>query len=200
MNLIASALTTIQQSLDQYLRNLSDSPDPAVVLEAPFNPDGSVNDGARDKVAMVVYGIRKETSISTRSPGVTPSGAMASASTPAPLYIDIELAFVANFSGKKYVNGLEAIDRVIGYFQQNPVFSRSSAPQLDARLGKLTFDFLNLELADLNYVMSNMGIKYVPSAFYQLRMIPFDSGTIQSRTYLATEPKIVHPGSDRAAL
>jgi hypothetical protein len=50
----------------------------------------------------------------------------------------------------------------------------------------LTLDFENLTPVDVNYVMSMLGTRYLPSAFYKLRMIPFASIAMQARTYPVT--------------
>jgi hypothetical protein len=54
---------------------------------------------------------------------------------------------------------------------------------LDPAFDKLTLEFENLSPVDVNYVMSMLGTRYLPSAFYKLRMIPFASTAMQGRTY-----------------
>lgn len=91
--------------------------------------------------------------------------------------------FMANFAEKSYPDGLAALSRLISYFQQTPVLTPQNAPELSPEIDKLTLDFENLTPVDVNYVMSMLGTRYLPSAFYKLRMIPFASTAMQGRTY-----------------
>jgi hypothetical protein len=199
MDLITNALSTLQQMVNQALQNeagTSSTSGPIVVLGSPVNPDGSLNDTVRDKVAMVLYNLQRETSLSSR--GGAQQGAGGLSTGPAPLYLDMDIAFLANYAGKRYADGLSAISQVISFFQQNPVFTQSSAPELDPQLGKLSVEFTSLTAADLSYVMGVIGTKYVPSAFYQVRLIPFNAATIKSRVPAVGTPKVASPGGSTA--
>jgi len=68
------------------------------------------------------------------------------------------------------------ISRTIAFFRQNPVFTHDNLPSLDANIDKLTVEFTSLDLASLHCLMRNMGAKYLPSAYYKVRMIPFYEG------------------------
>ncbi|MEA3066482.1 MAG: hypothetical protein QOJ27_2943 [Sphingomonadales bacterium] len=93
--------------------------------------------------------------------------------------------FMANFSAKNYPEGLEAISLVISFFQQNPCFTQSNAPDLGPEIDKITMEMSNLDASELNHVMGMLGTKYLPSVFYKLRMLPFASTAMQARTYPA---------------
>jgi hypothetical protein len=92
-----------------------------------------------------------------------------------PLYVDLFVLFYANFADRNYIEGLTMISRVIAFFQQNPVFTRDNLPDLDPVIDKLRFEFTNLDLGSLNHLMGNLGVKYLPSAYYKVSMIPFQS-------------------------
>jgi hypothetical protein len=200
MDLIPNALTTLQHLVNQALQNESGTSltsGPIVVLGGPVNPDGSLNDTVRDKVAMVLYNLHRETSLSSRG-GAQPGAGGQLSTGPSPLYLDLDIAFLANYSGKRYADGLSAISQVISFFQQNPVFTQSSAPDLDPQFGKLSVEFNSLTATDLSYVMGVIGIKYVPSAFYQVRMIPFNATTIKARVPAVGTPRVASPGGSTA--
>ena len=94
--------------------------------------------------------------------------------------------FMANFAEKSYADGLAALSRLIGFFQQNPFFNAQTAPALDPAIGKLTLDLESMSPVDVNYVMSMLGVRYLPSAFYKLRMIPFASSAMRARSHAVT--------------
>lgn len=178
---IKGVMEIICRKANEYLQNLSDRPDEWVTLTSIVDHDGSMNDAARDKIVMNVYNITRENVISTYTPSIP--GKDAFAIVQAPIYIDLHLMFMANFTNQRYPDGLEAISRIISFFQQNPWFNQSNAPDLDPEVGKITLELESLSPVDVNYVMGMLGTKYFPSAFYKLRMLPFASTAMQARTY-----------------
>jgi len=178
---IRGTLEVIRRMANEYLQNLSDRPDDWVVLTSIIDHDGSLNEAARDKIVMNVYNITREHVMSTYAPAK--AGRDSYAIVQPPIYIDLHLMFMANFTNQRYADGLEAISRIISFFQQTPWFNQSNAPDLDPEVDKVTLELDSLDPVDVNYVMGMMGTKYFPSAFYKLRMLPFASTAIQARTY-----------------
>ncbi len=190
MDIIRNALDTICGLANAYLQNIDHRAEGWVVLTSLVDHDGSINPAARDKVVMSVYNLTRETSISTYQPtqsaGQRHKAGDSLAVVSPPLYVDVHLMFMANFAERNYSDGLAMLSRVISYFQQNPVFTQANAPGLDPDIDKLTLDFDNLSPVDVNYVMSMLGTRYLPSAFYKLRMLPFTSLAMQARAYPVT--------------
>ncbi|WP_337846187.1 DUF4255 domain-containing protein [Sphingomonas sp.] len=186
-DLIRNALETICALANAYLENLDRRDDAWVSLTSLVDHGGALNQGARDKIIMCVYNITRETTISTYQPTLSSGRNMDPAAALAivcpPLFIDIHLMFMANFTEKNYGDGLAALSRLIAYFQQTPYYDAANAPMLAHAFDKLTLEFENLSPVDVNYVMSMLGTRYLPSAFYKLRMIPFASTAMQGRAY-----------------
>ncbi len=186
-DLIRNALETICGLANAYLENLDPRGDAWISLTSLVDHNGALNPGARDKIVMCIYNITREVTISTYqstlSGGRKSDPAAGLAIVSPPLFIDVHLMFMANFTEKNYPDGLAALSRLIGYFQQTPYYDPSNAPTLDPAFDKLTLEFENLSPVDVNYVMSMLGTRYLPSAFYKLRMIPFASTAMQGRTY-----------------
>lgn len=132
---------------------------------------------------MTLYNISRENIVSTYTS--TKAGVGGFAIVQPPIYIDLHVMFMANFSAKNYSEGLEAISLVISFFQQNPCFTHSNAPDLGPEIDKITMEMSNLDASELNHVMGVLGTKYLPSVFYKLRMLPFASKAMQARTYPA---------------
>ena len=129
---------------------------------------------------MFLANIQHETIISTYN-RTTPVKDDQYAVVAPPLYIDLFVLFFANFYDKNYTEGLGMIARTISFFQQNPWFTHNNLPGLDPVIDKLTFEFTNLEVTGVNYLMGLTGAKYLPSAFYKVRMIPFTSDAVQGQ-------------------
>lgn len=191
MDLIRNSLETICGLANAHLENLDRRGDAWIVLTSPTDHSGQPSEHARDKIVMCVCNISRETFISNYAPAKTGGDSFAVVNPP--LYIDLQILFMANFSGNNYSDGLAALSRVIAYFQQTPSLTQQNAPGLAPGIDKLTMELENVSPAEVNYVMGMLGTRYLPSVFYKLRMLPFVSSAMQSRAYPVTE------GSDPGA-
>lgn len=187
MDLIRNALEVLQRQLNQYLENVDRRGDDWVTLTSLVDHNGALNQAAKDKIVMCIYNITRETTISTYQTTTADRTITGNPNSLAivnpPLYVDIHLMYMANFTEKNYADGLSAISRLIGFFQKNPVFNMTNCPSLSPEIYKLTLDLENLSPVDVNYIMSMLGTRYLPSAFYKLRMIPFVSQAMRGRAY-----------------
>jgi len=190
MDLLRNTLQVICDQANSYLNNIDHRSDDWVVLTSTVDHDGSLNQYTRNKIVMSVYNITREAFSSSYIP-VQPnrSGNGATEGLPVvspPLYLNIHLMFMANFTELSYPDGLAALSRLISFFQQKRVFTPQNAPDLAREIDKLTMDIENLPPVDVNYVMSMLGTRYLPSAFYKLRMVPFASSAMLERSYPVT--------------
>ncbi len=178
---IRNVLEVIRKTSNEYLQNTDRRGDDWVVLSSVVDHDGSINDSTRDRVVMTLYNITRENVVSTYTPAK--AGGDSFAIIRPPIYVNLQLMFMANFSDKNYLDGLAAISRIISFFQQNPSFNQANAPDLAPGVEKLTMDMENLSPVDVNYIMGMLGTKYLPSVFYKLRLLSFASTAMQARTY-----------------
>ena len=195
-DIIRNALETICALANAYLENRDRRGDAWVVLTSMIDHTGAMNPGTRDKIVMSVYNITRETTISTYQQTLSAppprGGGDSLAVVPPTLYLDVHLMFMANFMETNYGEGLAALSRLIGYFQQIPCFTHAIAPALSPDIDKLTLELENLDPVDVNYVMGMLGTRYFPSAFYKLRMLPFVSTAMQGRAYPVTAPAVAN--------
>lgn len=178
MGSIQTALELIRQKLNESFKNTDPRDDDWVILSNIVDHEGRPYEAAKDKVVMVLANIQHETTISTYNRAQPVKGDQYAIVAP-PLYINIFVLFFANFYDKNYAEGLGMISRTISFFQQNPCFTHENLPGMDTIIAKLTFEMSNLDMTGLNYLMALMGTKYLPSAYYKVRMIPFDSTAMQ---------------------
>jgi hypothetical protein len=175
--LILNALESVRQRLNSFLSNANPRNDEWVALSNVLDQKGQEVPEAVDKVVMFLANITHETIQSTYTPAV-PSGSSRYATVSPPLYINLYVLFYANLA---YKVALSAISATISFFQQTPVFTRDTLPGLDPQIEKLTFEFTNLDITELNYVMGLLGTKYLPSAYYKVRLLPFQSDAMMAR-------------------
>jgi hypothetical protein len=180
MAVIQTTLELIRRRLSDTLKVADPSGEDWVILSNIVDQTGQPFPNAQDKLVMCLANIQHETIISTYQRGV-PVENERFAVLPPPLYIDLFVLFYANFAERNYAEGLGMISRTIAYFQQNPWFTRDNLPAMDPVIDKLTFEFSNLDLMSLNYLMGIMGVKYLPSVYYKVRMIPFRGDVVQEQ-------------------
>ena len=180
MGNIQTTLELIRQKLNESFRNADPRNEDWIILSNIVDQEGQAYEQAKDKVVMFLANIQYETIISTYNPTASTQSNQYALITP-PLYIDLFVLFFANFNDKNYPEGLGVISKTIGFFQQNPWFTRDNLPGLDDEIDKLTFEMVNLEMTDLNYLMGMIGAKYLPSVYYKVRVIPFRSGAMRGQ-------------------
>jgi hypothetical protein len=178
MGAIQTTLELIRQKLNEFFSNADPREEDWVILSNIIDHEGHQYEQAKDKVVMFLANIQHETTISTYNRAMPVKGDQYAIVAP-PLYINLFVLFFANFYDRSYPEGLGMISRTISFFQQNPCFTHENLPGLDTIIDKLTFEMSNLDATGLNYLMGLTGTKYLPSAYYKVRMIPFSGPAIQ---------------------
>jgi hypothetical protein len=181
MDLIRIVLDLIQQKLNESFTAVEARRDDWVILANIVDHDGRAFAAAKDKIVMVLANIKHETVVSTYTSAVKTKTSSYGIVSP-PLYIDLFILFYANFYDENYRQGLTMISRTISFFQQNPWFTADTLPDLPATVDKLTMEITSLDLLELNYLMGMLGVKYQPSVYYKLRLLPFAGDAIMGVT------------------
>lgn len=172
MELIRNVLELIRQKLNESFTTFDQRPEEWVILANLVDHEGHPFPAAKDKIVMTLANIKHETVVSTYSSTVKTATSAYAVVAP-PLYIDLFILFYANFYDENYRQGLSMISRTISFFQQNPWFTPDNMPGLPPGIDKLTMEITSLDLLELNYLMGMFGVKYQPSVYYKLRLLPF---------------------------
>lgn len=181
MDLIRQVLDLIRQKLNESFANADPRREDWVILSNIVDQDGRSFTGAKDKIVMVLANIKHETVISTYTAAVKTKTSAYAIVAP-PLYIDLYVIFYANFFDENYRQGLAMISRTISFFQQNPWFDANTLPGLPPVVEKLAMEITSLDLLEVNYLMGMLGVNYLPSVFYKVRMLPFVGEAIEGVT------------------
>lgn len=188
MTLLQSTLELLRSRLDTAFQVADPRSEEWVTLTNPVDLDGRISESARNKIVMSLVGLQSDKTIST-VPGPRPVAGDQFALMAPPLIINAFVLFVASFSDSNYPTGLGMLSRTIGFFQQNPVFTHDRLPGLAPEVEKITLDFVSLDLTQTNHLMGMLGLKYLPSALYKLRMLPFASGAIMGLAPIARKTR-----------
>lgn len=176
MSDIRQTLEAVRVRMNEFIRAAEPRTEDWVVLSNLVDPDGKAVESTRGKLVMFLAGIQKESMVSTYN-GAVPSGD-GFAIVPPPLYVDLYVLLLANFYDANYADGLGMISLAISFFQQYPSFTPATLPDLPPDVDRLSWEMTNLDPLNLSYLMGIAGVKYLPSAYYKVRLLPFQSGAM----------------------
>jgi uncharacterized protein DUF4255 len=194
MAILQSTLDLLRARLDAAFQISDPRAEEWVALTNPVDLDGRVSENARNKIVMTLVGLQSETAIGAVS-GFIPAAGDQFARVAPPLHLNAFVVFLANFSDSNYATGLGMLSRTIAFFQQNPVFTHHRLPGLPAEIDRIALDFVSLDLMQTNYLMGMLGLKYLPSALYRLRMLTFASDAIGSLVPAARKTRPADAGA-----
>ncbi|WP_293905392.1 DUF4255 domain-containing protein [Phenylobacterium sp.] len=184
--MIAAAITRVARELNQALKRNAQSTEDLVVVSNLLEADGTVVPQSVDKLVAFLVNIEREPS-PRRTPDHIP-GAGRTAVVQPPIFLNLMVMFVANFSGAKYPEALKAISGAAAFFQGQPVFDHQNTPDLDPGIERLSLEIENLSIADLGNMWGVLGGRYLPSLLYRMRMVVIDSSRIEAQA-----PQVVRP-------
>ncbi len=174
--LIRTALEGIQAQLNRAFPGVDATGEDVVVSNLADNT-GAMTPGTENRLVMCLTNIQHETAVGTYNHAKPVVDDLFSVSA-TPIYINLSVLFYANFSGENYAQGLSAVSRTISFFQQTPFFNSDNMPELDGVVDKLTLELISLDLEGLGHLMNLLGVKYLPSVYYKIRMLTFDNNAI----------------------
>ncbi len=87
-----------------------------------------------------------------------------------PVRLNLQIMFAAYFN--QYQESLKHISYIITYFQNKPMFDAENTPDMDdLEVKKLVFELNTLGLEQQHYIWSMIGVPYLPSSIYRVRML-----------------------------
>jgi Pvc16 N-terminal domain len=95
------------------------------------------------------------------------------------IYLNLYVLFTANFAD--YQQSLQFLSLIIKFFQSHRLFNHQNSPALYSEIEKLTLELVNLSFAEQREVWAALGMSYMPSVIYKVRMVIFtDADTIET--------------------
>ncbi|MFN6471874.1 MAG: DUF4255 domain-containing protein [Nostoc sp. SerVER01] len=94
------------------------------------------------------------------------------------IYLNLYVLFAANFTD--YTQSLQFLSLIIKFFQSHRLFNHHNSPTLNSEIAKLTLELVNLSFTEQREVWAGLGMSYMPSAIYKVRMVVFtDADTVE---------------------
>jgi hypothetical protein len=199
MSDIRATLEAVRKRLNEFMHAAEPRQEDWVVLSNLVDAEGKPVERAQNRLVMFLAGIQKESMVSTYTAAV-PAGNTSFSIVAPPLYVDLYVLLMANFQDAGYSEGLRVISLGISFFQQNPSFTPDTLPDLPEEVDRLTWDMTNLDAPGMHFLMGLAGTKYLPSVYYRVRLLPFQTGAVQRQEPAVEgmqtpgEPKDVAPG------
>ena len=174
--MIHEALTFIQTQLNEYFRNRFGLSEDVVIISNIVNQDGTSAVKDENKVILSLVGMEEERLIAPGQKQYT-SGSRGYTGTNPPVIMNLFILFSTTFTGLLIKEALKFISVIIGFFQNNNVFTSEEYP--DLQNDKLIFEIFNLNFLEQNNLWASMGAKYVPSVLYKVRMVVIEEGLVK---------------------
>jgi hypothetical protein len=101
-----------------------------------------------------------------------------------PVCLNFQIMFTAYFNN--YTESLKHLSYILACLQTKPVFNEANTPAMvDVAPKKLIFDLNTLGLEQQHYIWSMIGLRYLPSVIYKVRMM-----TVFERDVVSEVPNI----------
>jgi hypothetical protein len=170
--MIHLVVPSIVSSLNEFIRNELNLQEDMVILTNPVDLKGNVNSQIDNKLCVFLQHLEEERVIKNGSyqtnGGINP-----------PMHFSLYLMFVSNFPDPNYLESLRYLSLVLEFFQGIRVFDRSNSPQLSVNVDKVSMEYVNLDFKELTNVWSLLGLKYMPSLLYKLKLLSFTNSLIR---------------------
>ena len=140
-----------------------------VVLTAFVNESGQVAIPS-DSVGLSLLNIEEERTL--KSAGLIPTSKAESSSSfvSPPVWLNLQIMFTAYFNN--YSESLKHLSYVLACLQTKPVFDLTNTPGMaDVDTAQLVFELNTLGLEQQHYIWAMIGLRYLPSIVYRVRML-----------------------------
>ena len=193
--MISSALSSVADELNQFIRLKFQLGDDRVLLSNLMNLDGSVAVKEINNLILSVINI-EEDKIAYSKSKLGPS-----IGEKLPVYLNVSILVSANFDPKRNKEALRFLSAAVSFFEQKKVFTPTDTPSLDGGIDKIIFEIFNLDFKEISSVFGALGSKYLPSVVYKMRMVcieedvmTYSPGDISGKGVGPREKDVLRPG------
>ncbi|GAB3437767.1 DUF4255 domain-containing protein [Massilia solisilvae] len=173
--MIDVSLGYVRKVLDQYLVSYLDAAPGIVVMDNLSGSDSPEPQKNRNRVVLTLVNLEYETN-KQFSGGTRREGDRSIQVNPA-VRFNLDILVSANFDD--YGESLKFLSAVIGYFQENLAFTRSSNPEMPEGISALKFEIENSPSEKMHNLWTALGTSYVPSIVYKIRHVSMQSGQVK---------------------
>jgi Pvc16 N-terminal domain len=187
--MIFDAMKLIQTSLQQYIRDIEESPtQDFVILEniAMAQELGGNGGNQNERVVMSLVNLQEEFTLKNSAYQRLENGRTVYRNPPTFLNLFILFSVLNN---EQYETALKRLSRVIEFFQWKKELVLTTTPSLNnpAQDIQIFMDLFSLTFEQQNYLWGSLGGKQVPFVLYRARLVTIEAGKRQGESQPITE-------------
>jgi hypothetical protein len=176
--MIFTALSFIEKKLNLHLKGIYGGNEEYAILSNLANISGNEISAGNNKMVLTLTNVQKESVFGGERHSIQSNNNNTLSVKYIPLSLNLHLLISASFSDNNYDESLKYLSTTMEYFQANPLFQQSAFPDLDQRISQLSIEIESLSLQDQSHLYGLLGVKYLPSVLYKIRMITIDSNKV----------------------
>jgi len=180
--MIAEALNAIVELINVYI-SPSSTDDPLLLTNiSKYNDGNEFSVALNDKLILSIVNI-EEDRVAKSPENYVKENSLVRYKNPA-IPINLTVLFAATHTD--YEQAILLIEKVIRFFQIKHVFTPGNTPALQTvnevnniNIEKIIFDWVNLNLEQVNQLWTSLGGHYMPSVVMKMRMFSIDEYQVQ---------------------
>lgn len=166
------ASISLVDELNTYIQNRVSQNENKVVLSGILDQNGKVA-VEENKIVATLIDIHQETTL-INNQQYRPNGDNGVVRASPTVHLNLIMLFSAYFSVNNYKEGLKYLSYVVSFFQGKPTFTQQNTQGLrDSLVEKLVVQIYHLDTNTKNNMWNSLGLKYMPSILYKVRMLSF---------------------------
>jgi hypothetical protein len=174
--MLTNALSFITQELNDYFNRTFQPLEPKAVLSAHVTADGTPAADIVNKVSVTLINLEPEATV--RNVPTAYRGADTRLQINPTINLNLHVLFAANFS--EYTEALKFLEGTLAFFQSQTIFTPQNSPRLDKVFDRLAVELEAMSYQEWSHIWGILGTRYMPSVVYKIRMVPIQSGAVQS--------------------
>jgi hypothetical protein len=169
--MIDKILEVIRSEVNNFIgRKLNDTTVTNRVTLTSFVDDNGRVAIPADSVGLSLLNIEEERTFKQAGLVQTAKAESSSVLVSPPVCLNLQILFTAYFNN--YTECLKHLSFILACLQTKPVFDRNNTPAMrDQETAKLVFELNTLGLEQQHYIWSMIGLRYLPSVIYKVRML-----------------------------
>ena len=169
--MIDKALEVIRTEVNDFIgRKIEDTTIQNRVALTSFVDDNGRVAIPNDSVGLSLLNIEEERTFKESTVIRTAKAESSSFFVTPPVSLNLQIMFTAYFNN--YAESLKHISFILACLQTKPVFDRNNTPALASLdTSRLIFELNTLPLEQQHYIWSMIGLRYLPSVIYRVKML-----------------------------
>ncbi len=177
--MIEGAISFIEESLNAYLQDKMNYKEERVISSNLVEQDGSMAIRDDNRVVITLVDLDQEPSLKNANRLEMRPGGSTKTVLP-PVNLNLFIMFSCFFISSNYKEGLKYLSNIILFFQGRPLFTNQSHPSLNKYgIERLSFEIYHPDYQARNNMWTILGIKYLPSIIYKVKMLSFSDQLVK---------------------